>query len=328
VEEGLPLVARICDLTLRPTAFAETQPIQYQFAAWLQYRDPHTGQVVMRETASSTFSPEAMAQLTTSFRVGDYVSAVYFREDPEKTLRLYGFLDLKPGLGLVRRDGTPEPTLVRTLLPHLIGYLFVGLVFCTVYAYARYTPVRITFRQGVVPFTLGAVFLGGSLLGMLAYDQRCRRRGRAIRNAQAGTSGEPVEDEPAHQGWFGCHGLVLGLVLTAGALGCGGATTLAWCFAVNALVDRSPPEPRPVRIDRMVMTTYYFVFRNYSIEYQLPDSQERHTLLSTPDEMLRFSEDRGIADVHAGWLGWPWVRTIRPVPPDRDLAFAKEPDRS
>jgi hypothetical protein len=317
VEDGLPLVARICDLALRPTIVIEHSPV-YQFVAWIQYRDPQTGQIVGREIGSRLVSEDESKQLTTSYRVGDYVTAVYLRDDPDRTLALYGFLDLKPGLGLVRWDGKAEPGVLKTLLLIVLLFAFLGILCWNVYAYGRYAPLEVTFGQVVAPFVLGAVLLGGGMIGFLGYRQFHSRRQRQRRNAQAIASGEALEWEPEEQGWFGSHGPLMGLVMIAGALGLGGATMLCWCFTLNALADRSPPELRPVRIDELVMTTHHFLFREYTIEYRLLDNPRKHKLLSTPDEMRRFDVDLGIAEMHAGWLGWPWVRTIRPVRPERD----------
>jgi hypothetical protein len=115
----------------------------------------------------------------------------------------------------------------------------------------------------------------------------------------------------------------LGLVMLTGVLGMGGATVLCWCSTVNALADHSPPELRPVRIHELAVTTHHGVFRKYMIECQLLGHPRNRTLLSTPDEMRPLDLDLGIAEVHAGWLGWPWVRTIHPIRPDRDPAPEK-----
>ena len=102
VEEGVPVVARIRELALRPTALVNGQPTTYAFSAAVEYRDPETGALVGKQVDSRNFSGSAKDKYRTSYRVGEYVTAVYLKSNPAKTLRLYGFLELRPELGLVR----------------------------------------------------------------------------------------------------------------------------------------------------------------------------------------------------------------------------------
>ena len=204
--------------------------------------------------------------------------------------------------------------MLKTLLGVMAVFGIFAVLGWNVYAYGRYAPLELTFSQGVVPFAAGAVLLWGGVLAWLIWEGLARRRKQAEHNARAAATGEAVELEPGRQGWFGTHGVILGLVVIAGSLGLGGATMLCWAFTANALLDRSPAALRPVAITEMVMTTHSFLFREYTIEYAFLGSDETHKILSTPDHMDRFEVDLGLAEVHAGQFGWPWVRTIRPVP--------------
>ena len=61
--------------------------------------------------------------------------------------------------------------------------------------------------------------------------------------------------------------------------------------------------------------THDFVFREYTIEYYFDDdaAKERHNLLTTPGHIASFGLRRtGLAQVHKGLFGWPWVETIVP----------------
>lgn len=165
VEEGVPIVARVCSLVLGPTAIVNGEPASYGFAASIQYRDPESGEVVFAETKSNPFSTSFKDRLTTSYHVGDYVTAVYLKSDPAKSLRLYGFLDLKPGLGLIERDATDETGIVKSLLLVVVVFGIFAVLGWNIYAYGRYEPLEMTFRQGVLPFVVGAIVLGGGVLG-------------------------------------------------------------------------------------------------------------------------------------------------------------------
>src|SRR5262249_24198684 len=104
VEEGIPIAARIVALRLVPSLVYNGQATPYKVDTLFEYLDPETGEPRTAEGSSSDFLADMKDRLTTSFRVGDYATAVYLPHDPAKTLRLYGFLDLRPDLGLVRRD--------------------------------------------------------------------------------------------------------------------------------------------------------------------------------------------------------------------------------
>ena len=52
VEEGVPLVARIRDLVLRPTAIINGQSTTYAFTADIEFRDPETGALVAKQVDS------------------------------------------------------------------------------------------------------------------------------------------------------------------------------------------------------------------------------------------------------------------------------------
>ena len=72
VEEGIPQVARIRDLVLRPTAVVNGQTSTYAFSAAIEYRDPVTGTLVASQVDSRSFSASAKHKYRTSYRVGDY----------------------------------------------------------------------------------------------------------------------------------------------------------------------------------------------------------------------------------------------------------------
>ena len=336
--QGVPLPARIVRLELRTTVVVNGQPSTCGFVALIEFRSPETGQIVYTETKSKDFSATLKNELTTSYRVGDYVTAVYLDSDPVGSLRLYGFLDLKPGLGLIKRDQTGEDSPLKIILLVGVIFFFFGILFWNVYAYGRYEPIEFTSAQGVIPFAIGAVLLGGGLLGLLAWQGASEKKKTAERNRRAQELGEAVEVElDQKHAWFGVQGLLISLILIAGAILLGGLTMLCWCFSANAMLDRSPAEPRLVQIGDMIMTTHSGIFREYTIEYQFPEdirADATRKLLSTPGHMMQFETDAGMAQVRPGRFGWPWVETIeplnlQPVPPagdelgERDRSSAK-----
>jgi hypothetical protein len=318
VEEGVPVVARIRELVLRPTAVVNGQPSTYAFSASLEYRDPETGQLVTNRAESRGFSASAKDKYRTSYRVGEYVTAVYLKSNPAKTLRLYGFLELRPDLGLLRAQAGPPPSLLNTALGVGAVFALFVLLFWNVYAFSKYQPLEMTFAQAAAPVSVGGVVLGGGLLAWLGLRQVRARREMAARNEKALAAGEAVELEAGKRGLFGAHGLLLTLVIGAGAILLGGVVVLCWCYTANALLDRSKPELRPVQIVEFWTTTHSFLFREYEIEYRFPGQPQTRKLLSTPAHMRQFRTRAALAEVHAGRFGWPWVKTLAPLLPSGD----------
>jgi hypothetical protein len=234
VKEGVPLIVRINDLALRVKTIVNGQPQTHQFVARIEYQDPETGELVVADTPSNDISSAFKESLTTSYIVGDYATAVYLPSNPAKTLRLYGFLDLHPDLGVVRRDVKSDGGLVQIVLLVCLLFGFFGALFWNVYAYSRYAPVEMSFSQHAMPFGIGGVLLGVPLIAFLIKYSIREERKRRARNKEALARGEPVELEAGRKrGWLGGHGIILGLLLLAGAILLGGGTMLCWCFTAK-----------------------------------------------------------------------------------------------
>ncbi|MEW6733316.1 MAG: hypothetical protein AB1489_18455 [Acidobacteriota bacterium] len=317
VKEGIPLVARVRELVLKPTVIINGQPTSYHFVAVIEYHDPETGQLMIAQKPSNEFSAAVKDQYTTSFRIGDYITAIYLKSNPVQSLRPYGFLDLRKDLGLVKRDTAKEQGLFKTVLQLLGLFGLMSALFWNVYAFSNFSPVELSLSKHLVPFLIGALLLGGNFLGWLFYTQLRSRKELIERNRQAQAIGEAIELAGGKQGWFGTHGIFFSLVLLAGGLLLGGATMLCWCLTANALLDKSSPEYHLVQIEEFKVTTTNFILRDYSIEYHFLDGyaekSEKKKLLSNPEHINQFQNNIGIAEVYAGWLGWPWVKTIKPA---------------
>jgi hypothetical protein len=322
VEEGVPTVARIRELALVPAAYMHGQPTSYRFTAAIEHRDPTNDELVVTQTSSNDFMSGSKDSLTTSFRVGDYVTAIYLPSNPSKSLRLYGFLDLRPNLGLVSRQGDRPVSLLQLLAAILGIFAFFGALCWNIYAWGCYTPVELNFANFVPAFAVGAVLLGGGMLGFLAWAAARNRKKQEARNQEAADTGAALEVPASRKpGWFGGHGMILGMILVAGSLLLGGMTAVCWALTANAFLDNSPAKYRPAIIKEMVVITHDFIFREYEIKYEFLDGDKSsHTLLSTPDHMREFGARLALAEVHEGWFGWPWIRTLKPLRLNIDAA--------
>ncbi len=311
VEDGIPIVARVTELYLAPAVFVHEQGAAYHFVADAEYLDPDSGELTSRQFTSNSFPADVKHKRTTSFRVGDYVTAIYLPNNPEKTLQLYGFLDLNPHVGVI--DVESSDNLWKSLLTVIAIPVLFFVLGWNVYAYGRYCPLELHFAQMWIPLAIGAVFFGGALIAWLVIESRVEEHKRRALNERSLETGGPIQwSQEGDQGWSASMGGgFISVILIAGSLLLGGLTVLCWAFTINSLLDNSPPDVRKVEIDQLVVSTRYFIFREFTIEYHFPGEAETHTLMSTPEQMEKLAGlKQGRAHVHAGRLGWPWVKSI------------------
>ena len=83
---------------------------------------------------------------------------------------------------------------------------------------------------------------------------------------------------------------------------------------VNSGLDRSPPEYREFEVVNFWEETHDAVFRTYEIEYQPLQGGKTQKYPARHEEMRPFlASMAGVAEVHHGYLGLPWVRHLYPM---------------
>jgi hypothetical protein len=317
--EGIPIVARVASLQKVPFVRINGQDSTYGFAAALQVRHPDTGELQVLVVKSREFPAALKDRYDTPLRVGQYATAVYLPGKFEKTLNLYGFLELNPELQFVVDAGEGDAALRRRRLWALLALCGVfGVVLGDWYAFDFLGLVNSWEPALLRPsLALGAV-LGGAIIFYLW--KRSREEGARIRERNRSAAAEGRALEPSASGVFGRTGFrggVLRVVLTLFAMLSCAATISSGLLAFNALLDRSPAELRPVRIDGLEQTTYDFLFRAYGVQYGWEGSAAQREFALTPDQLSDFfvgdeHVQKGFAEVHRGRLGWPWIKNVLP----------------
>jgi hypothetical protein len=302
----------VVELLKTPTAIVNGAPSTHALVAAIVFREPETGELVQAQVKSNDFSSARKDAYDAPFKVGDDVTAVYLPGRLDKTLRLYAFLDLSPDVNLtprerVRKDESPWK--LAAMLAAIPAFFVV--LFANVYAFGRYHPLRFEYRQALAPLIAGGVVLGGGLFAALYLSHRSEQRALRRRALQALATGAAVETGTPFLG-AGLYGWFLRVVMAAGAPLLGAMTALCWCFLANAWLDRSPARPVPATIERRLMKTHAFLFREFQLEYRVEGSPEKHKLLTTPEHLSQLEGAHGTALVRAGRFGWPWVETVAP----------------
>jgi hypothetical protein len=314
VRDGLPLAARIVDLVKTPTAIVNGVPSAHAFVASIVFHDLTTGELVPAQVKSNDFSSARKDAYEAPFKVGDDVTAVYLPGRLDTTLRIYAFLDLSPDVNLTPRARVAReqsPWKVAAMLAAVPGIFLV--LFANVYAFGRYEPVAFDYRQALAPMIAGGVVLGGGLFAALYLSHRSEQRELQRRALEALATGAAVETGTPFLG-AGLYGWALRAVMATGAPLLGAVTALCWCLMANAWLDRSPGQPVAARIERRLMKTHLFIFREYRLEYRLEGSPEKQSLLTTVEHLSRLDGPAAVASVRAGRFGWRWVETVEPSP--------------
>ncbi len=301
VEKGQPLIARIRSVELRVTHKIHETSV-YRFFAMLEYRHPESGELRLAEVMTRQISQlEVWSGLTTSYRVGDYVTAVYFPGELEKSLRLYGFLELKPGLGLIDVQGSRVWTWGYVCFLIFVSTVPPFALLWFLYIVSKFWPLDVDPFQAITAFVTGGVVLGGAFLAWRNFKTSRVQASLGESSTTAGT-GRSLGSRLLKGGFS----LIFAFLL-------GGMTLICVCCAINAGFDRSQPSLRPVQIDGMVSVTHHGFLREYKIQYHFLDGAREHEdIVSTPREMAQFRGDRARAEVYAGFFGWPWVKGIHP----------------
>ena len=316
VESGIPTVALIRSIVKEPARIVNGQVADLRFRVLTELVLPGSNQPILREILSPTFSVIRKDRVTTSFAVGDYVTAVFLPRDPAGTLRLYGFLNLRSGLGLVdrRKTASQRSWPAKVALEILGGVVVFAILFWNVYAFSQFEPLEPSYREATWFMVLGGIVLGGGFLLATYLGHRTELRQIEDRNREAAVRGEALETE-ASSFWArsGLYGFGFKVLIFVGGLLLGAVTGLCWAYSLNSLLDESEPRLQPVEVHQAYTETTNFVLRRYLVKYRLPGDEEDRELSTTPDNVRALLGSSGIATIRAGWLGWPWIEGIRPL---------------
>lgn len=321
VKEGVPFVARVVQMVCQPAAYYNGQPTSWKTFAAVEYLGAD-GAVVQEWTPSFDLGNRPQ-WFTTSYKVGDYVTGLNLPgASAGDERRLYGFLGLKPGLGVVDADPTGQLKArdhVRTLVL-VFGVIlggFAAFVYCL-----RSFPITMPGGSYWLAALAACAVMGVPVHMFLGKQAQARLAAWEAANTAALARGEALLADPrgVHgntqhtKGTTICVLICLYVVIVMSGLG------------LNAFFDKSTPEPRPIIIDKLIHTTWNGVIRDYSIKFHLVDLESgkptgsEESFLTTPEHMSTLKNRGALAMVKKGAFGWPWVTTIVPFETYRDVS--------
>ena len=321
VRDGVPMPVRVIGVVKCCLLRVNGQDSQHGFTVGIEFPHPQTGELCACTLKSPGFSSGGKDEYDTPLRIGQYVTAVYLPGKPEKSLNLYGFLELNPEVNYVqcRQDRNARGSSPWEALLAVLGIgLFLGALLWSLYAFSFYEPLTFEYQRILRPALIGGLIIG---TGLIAFLVRLAHGGPGTRerhNRTTTAAGTPVPEIASPSLWRrrDIAAWLLKGVLVAGAVMLGAALTVSGLFTINAEADRSVPDYRLVEIQAFLMATHNAVIRTYQIEYRLPGSAQPQFFSTTLAHIREFPAKVGFLEVGAGRLGWPWVRQLHPAPPE------------
>lgn len=290
VKDGIPVVGRI--LSIGETMHGTADMPMFRTAANVEYRDPDTGEMRQAQIESEdSWGVKEREKMELTVAPGDYVTLVGLPGNFHNSLKIYGMLGLDPQREFLLKSGRPMRGLsslaILTICIAVVGGFSLLLMGLTTLFF--FFPTGGDWKVGIIPGALGAVVgLGGGWLLHRAEEKSQKSNGSGLGCLMIG-------------------GVFVGII--------GGILTL---FILNATLDNSPAEYRPIEVVEFWETTHSGVFRNYEIEYRPFGAVKTDKVPATHEQMERFQNEFGVIEIGDGRFGLPYVRGIHPLTWDEE----------
>lgn len=188
VEHGTPLALRIRAIWAQPSIVQYGQPTQYQFRTVVDFLHPETNELTIGQLQSDGLTTSEYKKVKTTYRVGDYVTGVFLPNRSLSSLCLYGFLGLRPGLGI--EEVTRPKGIFEVIANTVIFCLFMSVLILSAVALSMYHPIDMS-KSSIVAISVTAGALLGTLVTVwFVFHMKRENAARAIRNQGAIESGE------------------------------------------------------------------------------------------------------------------------------------------
>ena len=295
VRDGIPVIGRIlaCGTEIVTCKVGGGTVQKFHFVVDAEFVNPETGQHERRQIRTPDIDdPAKMARYKLPFEVGGYVTLIYRPGDLEKSLRIYRLLGLNPDIPFIQKDGktwVSGLTVSAAVLVVLGVMAFLTLGVGVLYAFDFLQPLDAGRRFVLMLLPVGAaIALATGVPLYLVMRREARQKVEKPR--------------------------LPGLLAAIVGVFCGGLGGYLVIAGINAGLDKSPPEYRDVEVLGLWEETSHYIFRDYKVEYRELASGEKREQLASPQRLNELVQLRlGAIEVHAGRLGFPWVRQVCPL---------------
>jgi hypothetical protein len=315
VREGIPMPARVRDVRLVVSATTHGSASRYRYSCTVEFQPAGERETRLALVPSPDFSEMFKDATETPLRVGDYVTAVALPGEVDRTVTLYGFLQLNPDLEFVRRKGRKpgHGNAVRDALLYVgLVDVFIGLLLA-VTGFPSMLPISLPESadpRWAVPVAVLIAIPGAILTWLWMRRSETRRRADIeARNEAARREGRPVEEfAPVVAGKLNRGVLVLAGAFIPVMVG------VLLVSALNAVFDTSPARYEAVAIQDFYHETWIGLFRNYEVRYEREGRSQSIKVPVTQVWLLEIAAaKRGALEWHTGRLGMPWIVNIHPL---------------
>ena len=307
VRRGVPLHGTITSIELRSDAVWNCYVID------VKHMPPVTNDAKESQFTSVALNSQWRANWDLSYRVGDVVTLIYLPEQPESSLRLYGLLGLRDGVGIIGPLLGPMDRFTMGVSHCALALAFITPMLFSMYSLICYRTEDID-RGQVVVLAVGAAC---GLIGSAAYirhDIRSTRRRMAAGNGEQLADGRAVEVLPPLN-----RDQKLSLY---GVMPFGGGLITAWvawsgAIALNVWLDDSPPQPaETITVVAAESTVHAVVLGMCVVKYRRASDHPRmtHSFIIATDRVKAFNTPTASAEYRAGAFGWRWLKDIAPLP--------------
>jgi hypothetical protein len=307
---GQPVVARVLGLANTPSMILNGFSISNYIVALIEFLDPDTSVLRRAEAKSQPFPAFERANYTTSFRVGDYVTAIFLPGERTTSLTLFSFLGHAPRVGLIRR--IEYPRILTTMLLCLLIISPLALLEGIAFINHFYQPMDLGNWDDFKLFVYGFFFALGTLFVGLIVGERWTFYRATRRNVQAITNGEPFDvilDDDERVGRGRAFAIVLGSMF-------GGLIGISAGYGLNAWCDNSPARIQRLQIVRLESGSQDRAYHGYSIVYREGQFLNAHRHGVAPRDIEAWQQ-AGVtaldAEIHQGHFGWRWIQSLTPV---------------
>ena len=300
--------AEVKELAKIPVSHDQEHVAFHAFVVKLAMEHPETGRAFESQARSDIF--HCLEVVSPKFRTGDFVPVVWHKDKFDSTFKIYDFLEATPDSCLQRPSISIWPS-VRDL-----ALIFVGLsvLIWSAYICCKYEPVDSDWGWAEEDLQLAALIgiSAGVISAIVSYwILSSRIKAMHAKNESAILDGEAFDVVLKKKPKWALP--VFCLIVAVGVSLIGSCVAMAGCWAANAFLDKSPAKQEEVIITDTYKDIATAVHMEFIVEYEMKGVDRTLKFSTTPEHMASFKGPTGMAEVHAGYLGWRWVKTIKPI---------------